>query len=437
MSGYPPVQKESWQERSIRARQQYAARNNPLNAPLMARPPMATSGRYFIWYGWKDRKTSKYPTFTAKIQVLQCSHIFKNGDRCKKDVCLGSDLCVDHLQMVGINTLAKYKYGATSRVVDTIQRVYVNCEYEKDELVLRLYHEVLSLEEHLRRYQLDNRTGPHEFGFEYNGKYRFLDFVQYDNEAMYLKISTDEDRANLYFDLNNTHFEPGSSDAIELKATRKIERYEQLVINPIANHDYSFLRQATPDTALYVENFFYRGVPGKYRNRDIIDILNKPNIHGFWRGKGKGKKLIDPYAPGRGVQPNSDDENDNGNVDGNDDGNDNDNGGDGDGGDDGDDGGNPNFTDGNTSNTNLAQAPINQNYYQPNYNAKYNAIQRLGLTNFYNNYDANINNIYNEILNEIANESIKDVRDDTAWAAQHNAEVHKDQRQRQKKLIWE
>ena len=102
--------------------------------------------------------------------------------------------------------------------------------------------------------------------------------------------------------------------------------------------------------------------------------------------------------------------------------------------DDGDDGGNPNLTDGNTSNTNFAQAPINQNYYQPNYNAKYNAIQRLGLPNFYNNYDANINNIYNEILNEIANESIKDVRDDTAWAAQHNAEVHKDQRQRQKKF---
>ena len=169
---YPPVEKESWEERAIRARQQYALRtndddvDNPLNAPLQANPPMATSGRYFIWYGWKDRKTGKYPTFTAKIQVLQCSHIFKNGDRCKKDVCLGSDLCVDHLQMVGINTLAKYKYGATSRVVDTIQRVYVNREYQKDELVLRLYHEVLLLEEHLRRYQLDDRTGPHEFGFE-------------------------------------------------------------------------------------------------------------------------------------------------------------------------------------------------------------------------------------------------------------------------------
>ena len=59
---YPPVQKESWEERAIRARQQYATRSNvddvdnPLNAPLQANPPMATSGRYFIWYGWKDRK---------------------------------------------------------------------------------------------------------------------------------------------------------------------------------------------------------------------------------------------------------------------------------------------------------------------------------------------------------------------------------------------
>jgi hypothetical protein len=57
----------------------------------------------------------------------------------------------------------------------------------------------------------------------------------------------------------------------------------------------------------YMLKFFYRGVPGKYRNRDIIDILNKPNIHGFWRGKGMGKKWIDPYAPGRAVQPNDDD----------------------------------------------------------------------------------------------------------------------------------
>jgi hypothetical protein len=79
------------------------------------------------------------------------------------------------------------------------------------------------LEEHLRRYQRDDRTGPHEFGFEYNGKYRFLDFVRYDNEAMYLKISTDEDKANLYFDLNDHHFEPGSPNAIELKATKNID----------------------------------------------------------------------------------------------------------------------------------------------------------------------------------------------------------------------
>jgi hypothetical protein len=53
---YPPVQKESWQERAIRARQQYADRSidddvdNPLNAPLEAKPPFAHSGRWFIWY---------------------------------------------------------------------------------------------------------------------------------------------------------------------------------------------------------------------------------------------------------------------------------------------------------------------------------------------------------------------------------------------------
>ena len=82
---------------------------------------------------------------------------------------------------------------------------------------------------------------------------RFLDFVRYDNEAMYLKMSTDEDRANVYFDLNDAHFEPGSPNVIELKATRNIERYEQIIINPIANHDYAMLRQATPDTALYVK----------------------------------------------------------------------------------------------------------------------------------------------------------------------------------------
>ena len=70
---YPPVQKESWVERAIRARQQYADRSidddvdNPLNAPLQANPPFAHSGRFFIWYGWKDRKISNYPIFTAKI----------------------------------------------------------------------------------------------------------------------------------------------------------------------------------------------------------------------------------------------------------------------------------------------------------------------------------------------------------------------------------
>jgi hypothetical protein len=61
----------------------------------------------------------------------------------------------------------------------------------------------------------------------------------YDNEAMYLNISNDERKANLYFDLNNSYFDPGSPNAIELKATRRILKYELLIINPWANHNYS------------------------------------------------------------------------------------------------------------------------------------------------------------------------------------------------------
>ena len=56
----------------------------------------------------------------------------------KKRFFLEVILCVDHLQMVGISTKSKYKYGATSRVVDKILRDFTNREYKKDELVLRL-----------------------------------------------------------------------------------------------------------------------------------------------------------------------------------------------------------------------------------------------------------------------------------------------------------
>jgi hypothetical protein len=70
-----------------------------------------------------------------------------------------------------------------------------------------------------------------KFGFNHNGEYRYLGFVYYDNEAMYIKIDTGR-KANLYFDIKDTHF--------ELKALRNIRAYKPLVINPTANHSYTF-----------------------------------------------------------------------------------------------------------------------------------------------------------------------------------------------------
>ena len=60
--------------------------------PVIKNDPQPTSGRYFIWYGWKNaRRSGVFPLFVQKIKTYQCSHMFKNGNRCKKEVCLGSD----------------------------------------------------------------------------------------------------------------------------------------------------------------------------------------------------------------------------------------------------------------------------------------------------------------------------------------------------------
>ena len=120
-----------------------------------------------------------------------------------------------------------------------------------------------------------------------------------------------------------------------------------------------------------------------------------------------------------------DDNNDNGNGDDGDDGNGDDGNGDDGNGNNGN--GNPNLNNGNQGNSNLTQAPINNNYYNP----VYNAIRQLGLTNFYKNYNSHTNDIMNELLSEIANESLDEQRNNMAWAEQHNAEVDREQEERQ------
>ena len=112
---------ETKKDRVNQAITNYAIRDGDA-VPLKRNEPQPLSGRYFIWYAWKNaRRSGVFPSSLAKIKTLQCSHMFKNGTRCKKEVCLGSDLCVDHLEMIGIQVTTKYK--PNSRVVDTISKV--------------------------------------------------------------------------------------------------------------------------------------------------------------------------------------------------------------------------------------------------------------------------------------------------------------------------
>ena len=143
---YPPVNKLTFQERAANARTQYANRVQN-DIPVQTNTPQPISGRYFLWYGWFDARVADYPIFYTKLVTLQCSHIFPNGTRCKKEVCLGSDLCVQHLELMGVSVTTKYKHH--SRVVDKISRVYSNRYFKKDELVLRLYGENHSLQDHI------------------------------------------------------------------------------------------------------------------------------------------------------------------------------------------------------------------------------------------------------------------------------------------------
>jgi hypothetical protein len=97
--------KETKQDRINHAIANYQTRDDN-DVTVIRNDPQPRSGRYLIWYGWKDdRTTGEFPKHVIKILTFQCSHIFKNGIRCRKEVCLGSDLCVDHLNWIGIKRL--------------------------------------------------------------------------------------------------------------------------------------------------------------------------------------------------------------------------------------------------------------------------------------------------------------------------------------------
>ena len=105
------------------AREQYEKRQPPNLPPYQDQP---RSARYMIWYGWKDmvRGEPLYPKFIARAYTFQCANINpKNQHRCEREVCLGSQYCSQHLELLGIKVHMVYKRG--SEVVDYVEKVTV------------------------------------------------------------------------------------------------------------------------------------------------------------------------------------------------------------------------------------------------------------------------------------------------------------------------
>ena len=214
------------------------------------------SARWLIWYGWKDITPEPYfPRFIARAYTFQCANINpKNQHRCEREVCLGSQYCAQHLELLGIEVHMKYKYGGSSDVVDYVEKVTVLRDFPKDSIILKLYGEMLNMKEHLKRYQKKNKCGPHELGFRERNRdrYIYIDLCRSSNEAGYLPVRADT--GNLYIDLDNISFDfkwDPKNIAFNLKALRDLKMNDELIINP-KSKNYYYLPTATPAEAFFL-----------------------------------------------------------------------------------------------------------------------------------------------------------------------------------------
>jgi hypothetical protein len=328
------------------AREQYESR--PARDELPDSRDQPYSGRFFIWYGWKDKvREPIYPINYTHAYTFQCSNINPDTNlRCKREVCIGSQYCTQHLRLLGISLDVVYK--ANTSIIDRVRKVEITKAFDKDSIVLRLHGEFLSEEDHLKRYQKKNACGPHEFGFKARNrdKYIYIDLVRSSNEAGYLPVSDD---GNLYIDINGINFDNQVNKIFNLRAVHDLVAGEELKINSKSTN-FHFLPQATHETAYYFDNIFgFRGLPLKYRNREYADLINpeKRNMHGLWVGRGLNKRA-------RAV-PEIDEEDD---MEGDDELEEDDNG---DGGDAGDDNNDDNNNDANRNNPNLMNNRQNMN----------------------------------------------------------------------------
>ena len=72
------------------------------------------SGRYFIWYGWRDKVDADSPdtlplSFMRNL-TFRCAHIdLVDHIQCQKQVALCSEYCHVHLNEIGIYIDTDYK----------------------------------------------------------------------------------------------------------------------------------------------------------------------------------------------------------------------------------------------------------------------------------------------------------------------------------------
>ena len=191
-----------------------------------------TSGRYLIWYGWRDLINPNipgiFPAFVAKMETFQCSAILPNtnGVRCTKRVVMGSDVC--HLHLRGVRAQKTYIYH--SFVVDTIISVRATQAFHIGDVVMQLHAELLTEAQHVARYQDPDRCGPHEFAFRNTHNHNqiyYIDCSIFCSEGDFLPI--DDNNGNVYLDMNQQHF----NFHAQVSAHNGLRHFEHGVIRPI------------------------------------------------------------------------------------------------------------------------------------------------------------------------------------------------------------
>ena len=259
--------------------------NNELNNnQWIADDNQPKSGRYFIWYGWRDKVDANSPdtlplSFMRNL-TLRCAHIDPvDHIQCAKQVALCSEYCHIHLNAIGIHIDTTYK-TKSPRTIQSINGVFSTTDFSKNDIVFRIYYEDIDKDEHEARYQIPDRSGPHELVLKSktNNKFLYIDFARMASEIDFIKI--DNNKGNLYLDITPDLFN-SKFNLINVRALDDINDGDQLYLkleNTPSEQYFEVIERANHTTALYIETFAFRGLPFKYRNRSYREIRTKKEL---------------------------------------------------------------------------------------------------------------------------------------------------------------